>query len=106
MEVYYNRELKKDNPNNFLFSARTLNEKKQTTQINNFLNGSETELFLKNIDFNNKAYLFKDIKHQNEIIISNSVLVSGILKELDDYKKSMALIIQVDFKTLKLHFLV
>ncbi|MDC8027518.1 JAB domain-containing protein [Elizabethkingia anophelis] len=87
LEVYYNRELKKDNPNNFLFSARTLNEKKQTTQINNFLNGSETELFLKNIDFNNKAYLFKDIKHQNEIIISNSVLVSGILKELDDYKK-------------------
>ncbi|MCT4329551.1 JAB domain-containing protein [Elizabethkingia meningoseptica] len=87
LEVYYNRELKKDNPNNFIFSARTLNEKKQTTQINNFLNGSETELFLKNIDFNNKAYLFKDIKHQNEIIISNSVLVSGILKELDDYKK-------------------
>ncbi|AJW63032.1 hypothetical protein VO54_01555 [Elizabethkingia miricola] len=87
LEVYYNRELKKDNPNNFLFSARTLNEKKQTTQINNFLNGSETELFLKNIDFNNKAYLFKDIKHQNEVIISNPVLVNGILKELDDYKK-------------------
>ncbi|ATC35630.1 JAB domain-containing protein [Elizabethkingia anophelis] len=87
LEVYYNRELKKDNPNNFLFSARTLNEKKQTTQINNFLNGSETEMFLKNIDFNNKAYLFKDIKHQNEIIISNPVLVNGILKELDDYKK-------------------
>ncbi|OPC03241.1 hypothetical protein BAS10_18025 [Elizabethkingia meningoseptica] len=87
LEVYYNRELKKDNPNNFLFSARTLNEKKQTTQINNFLNGSETEMFLKNIDFNNKVYLFKDIKHQNEIIISNPVLVSGILKELDDYKK-------------------
>ncbi|HCD9233380.1 TPA: JAB domain-containing protein [Elizabethkingia anophelis] len=87
LEVYYNRELKKDNPNNFLFSARTLNEKKQTTQINNFLNGSETELFLKNIDFNNKAYLFKDIKYQNEIIISNPVLVNGILKELDDYKK-------------------
>ena len=87
LEIYYNRELKKDNPNNFLFSARTLNEKKQTTQINNFLNGSETELFLKNIDFNNKAYLFKDIKHQNEIIISNPVLVNGILKELDDYKK-------------------
>ncbi|MCT4135656.1 JAB domain-containing protein [Elizabethkingia anophelis] len=87
LEVYYNRELKKDNPNNFLFSARTLNKKKQTTQINNFLNGSETELFLKNIDFNNKAYLFKDIKHQNEIIISNPVLVNGILKELDDYKK-------------------
>ncbi|MEW7223630.1 hypothetical protein, partial [Elizabethkingia anophelis] len=39
LEVYYKRELKKDNPNNFLFSARTLNEKKQTTQINNFLNG-------------------------------------------------------------------
>ncbi|MDV3507064.1 hypothetical protein CMU89_07425 [Elizabethkingia anophelis] len=87
LEVYYNRELKKDNPNNFLFSARTLNEKKQTTQINNFLNGSETEIFLKNIDFNNKAYLFKDVKYQNEIIISNPVLVSGILKELDDYKK-------------------
>nr|DAC76074.1 TPA_exp: RadC domain-containing protein [Elizabethkingia anophelis]DAC76137.1 TPA_exp: RadC domain-containing protein [Elizabethkingia anophelis] len=87
LEVYYNRELKKDNPNNFLFSARTLNEKKQTTQINNFLNGSETEMFLKNIDFNNKVYLFKDIKHQNEIIISNPVLVNGILKELDDYKK-------------------
>ncbi|MCT4237875.1 JAB domain-containing protein [Elizabethkingia anophelis] len=87
LEIYYNRELKKDNPNNFLFSARTLNEKKQTTQINNFLNGSETEMFLKNIDFNNKAYLFKDIKHQNEIIISNPVLVNGILKELDDYKK-------------------
>ncbi|HAY3557025.1 JAB domain-containing protein [Elizabethkingia anophelis] len=87
LEVYYNRELKKDNPNNFLFSARTLNEKKQTTQINNFLNGSETEMFLKNIDFNNKVYLFKDIKYQNEIIISNPVLVSGILKELDDYKK-------------------
>ncbi|WP_078406545.1 JAB domain-containing protein [Elizabethkingia anophelis] len=87
LEVYYNRELKKDNPNNFLFSARTLNEKKQTTQINNFINGSETEMFLKNIDFNNKVYLFKDIKHQNEIIISNPVLVSGILKELDDYKK-------------------
>ncbi|MCT4263310.1 JAB domain-containing protein [Elizabethkingia anophelis] len=87
LEIYYNRELKKDNPNNFLFSARTLNEKKQTTQINNFLNGSETELFLKNIDFNNKAYLFKDIKYQNEIIISNPVLVNGILKELDDYKK-------------------
>lgn len=86
LEVYYNRELKKDNPNNFLFSARTLNEKKQTTQINNFLNGSETEIFLKNIDFNNKAYLFKDIKYQNEIIISNPVLVNGILKELDDYK--------------------
>ncbi|HFK5512609.1 TPA: hypothetical protein ACGZ9U_003554 [Elizabethkingia anophelis] len=87
LEVYYNRELKKDNPNNFLFSARTLNENKQTTQINNFLNASETEMFLKNIDFNNKAYLFKDIKYQNEIIISNSVLVNGILKELDDYKK-------------------
>ena len=87
LEVYYNRELKKDNPNNFLFSARTLNEKKQTTQINNFLNGSETELFLKNIDFNDKVYLFKDIKHQNEIFISNPVLVNGILKELDDYKK-------------------
>lgn len=87
LEIYYNRELKKDNPNNFLFSARTLNEKRQTTQINNFLNGSETEMFLKNIDFNNKAYLFKDIKYQNEIIISNPVLVSGILKELDDYKK-------------------
>ena len=87
LEVYYNRELKKDNPNNFLFSARTLNEKKQTTQINNFLNGSETELFLKNIDFNNKTYLFKDIKYQNEIIINNPVLVNGILKELDDYKK-------------------
>lgn len=87
LEVYYNRELKKGNPDNFLFSARTLNEKKQTTQINNFLNGSETELFLKSIDFNNKAYLFKDIKYQNEIIISNPVLVSGILKQLDDYKK-------------------
>jgi DNA repair protein RadC len=91
LEVYYNRELKKDNPNNFLFSARTLNEKKQTTQINNFLNGSETEMFLKNIDFNNKAYLFKDIKYQNEIIINNPVLVNGILKELDDYKKEHAI---------------
>ncbi|MDV2442591.1 hypothetical protein CMV00_02100 [Elizabethkingia anophelis] len=87
LEIYYNRELKKDNPNNFLFSARTLNEKKQTTQINNFLNGSETEMFLKNLDFNNKAYLFKDHKYQNEVMINNPVLLSGILKELEDYKK-------------------